>query len=70
MTETLYLGIDVCIAENTCCALLQDGTEVRRRFTVRNNLPCAGQLVKEIVIVMERYHMDRLLVGLEATNLY
>ena len=70
MAETLYLGIDVSMAENTCCALLQDGTEVRRRFTVRNNLPGAEQLVKEIVMLMERYHVDRLLVGLEATNLY
>lgn len=70
MTKTLYLGIDVSMAENACCPLLQDGTEVRRRFTVPNNLPGAEQLVEEILNLMDRYHLDRLLVGLEATNLY
>ena len=70
MAETLYLGIDVSMAENTCCPLLQDGTEAKRRFTVPNNLPGAEQLVKEILKLMERYHLDRVLVGLEATNFY
>ena len=70
MAKTLYLGIDVSMAENTCCPLLQDGTEARRRFTVPNNLPGAEQLVKEIVTLVERYRVDRLVVGLEATNLY
>jgi transposase len=70
MDKTLYLGIDVSMAENTCCPLLQDGTEARRRFTVPNNLPGAKQLVTEILMLMEQYHLDRLLVGLEATNLY
>jgi len=70
MAETLYLGIDVSMAENTCCPLLQDGTEAKRRFTVPNNLPGAEQLVKEILELMEHYHLDHLLVGLEATNFY
>ncbi|MCL0058647.1 IS110 family transposase [Dehalococcoidia bacterium] len=70
MPETLYLGIDVSMAENACCFLLQDGTEARRRFTVPNNLPGAEQLVGNILEVMEQFHLDRLLVGLEATNLY
>ena len=70
MARTLYLGIDVSMAENACCTLLQDGTEARRRFTVPNNLPGAEQLVKEILTLMERYHLDHLLIGLEATNLY
>jgi len=34
MAKTLYLGIDVSMAENTCCPLLQDGTEAKCRFTV------------------------------------
>jgi len=58
------------MAENTCCPLLDDGTEARRRFSVPNNLPGAQQLVKEILVLMERYGLNRLLVGLEATNLY
>ena len=70
MAKTLYLGIDVSMAENVCCPLLQDGTEARRRFTVSNNLPGAEQLADEICLLMERYQLDRLLVGLEATNLY
>jgi transposase len=70
MGKTLYLGIDVSMAENTCCFLLHDGTEVRHRFTVPNNLPGAEQLVSEILKLMEQHHLDRLLVGLEATNLY
>jgi len=70
MAGTLYLGIDVSMAENTCSPLLQDGTEARRRFTVPNNLPGAEQLASEMVKLMESYHLDRLLVGLEATNLY
>ena len=70
MAETLYLGIDVSMAENTCCFLLQDGTEARRRFTVPNNLPGAEQLVGNTLEVMEQFRLDRLLVGLEATNLY
>jgi transposase len=70
MTKSLYLGIDVSRAENACCPLLQDGTEARRRFSVPNNLPGAEQLVREILELMEHYHLDRLLVGLEATNLY
>jgi len=70
MTETLYLGIDVSMAENACFSLLQDGTEARRRFTVPNNLPGAEQLANEMVKLMESYHLNRLLVGLEATNLY
>jgi transposase len=70
MAETLYLGIDVSMAENVCCPLLQDGTEAKRRFTVSNNLPGAEQLTDEICLLMERYRLDRLLVGLEATNLY
>jgi transposase len=70
MAKTLYLGIDVSMSENVCCPLLQDGTEARRRFTVPNNLPGAEQLAKEILILMDRYHLDHLLVGLESTNLY
>jgi transposase len=70
MAGTLYLGIDVSMAENTCCFLLQNGTEARRRLTVPNNLPGAKQLVEEILRLMEHHHLDRLLVGLEATNLY
>jgi len=70
MDKTLLLGIDVAMAENTCCPLLEDGTEARRRFTVSNNLPGVNQLVKEILVLMERYGLNRLLIGLEATNLY
>jgi hypothetical protein len=70
MANTLYLGIDVSMAENTCCPLLQNGTEARPRFTVSNNLPNAEQLVKEILTLREHYHLHRLLAGLEATNLY
>jgi transposase len=70
MDKTLYLGIDVSMAENTCCFLLQDGTEAKRRFTVPNNLPGAEQLAREILKLMEQHSLDCLLVGLEATNLY
>lgn len=70
MDKSLLLGIDVAMAENTCCPLLEDGTEVRRRFSVPNNLPGAEQLVKEILVLMERYGLNRLLIGVEATNLY
>jgi transposase len=70
MGKTLLLGIDVAMAENTCCPLLEDGTEARRRFTVPNNLPGAERLAREIVALMERYGLNRLLIGLEATNLY
>ncbi len=70
MANTLFLGIDVSMAENACCPLLQDGTEARRRFTVPNNLPGAEQLVKVILTLMDHYHLDQLLVGLESTNLY
>ena len=70
MTGTLHLGIDVSMAENTCCFLLQNGTEVRRRHTVSNNLPGAKELVEELLRLMEHHHLDRLMVGLEATNLY
>jgi len=58
------------MAENACSPLLQDGTEARCRFTVSNNLPGAEQLASEMVKLMEGYHLDRLLVRLEATNLY
>lgn len=70
MDKTLNLGIDVSMAENTCCPLLDDGTEARRRFSVPNNLPGAEQLVKEILALMEQHYLSRLLIGLEATNLY
>ena len=70
MDKILYLGIDISMAENVCCTLLPDGTEARRRFTVTNNLPGAEQLVKEVLLLMERHHMDHLLIGLEATNFY
>lgn len=70
MVGTLYLGIDVSMAENTCSFLLEDGTEGRRRLTISNNLPGAEELVGEILKLMEHHHLDRLLVGLEATNLY
>ena len=70
MAGTLYLGIDVSLAENTCCFLLQDGTEAKRRLAVANNLPGAEELVKEIISLMERHHPDHMLIGLEATNLY
>jgi len=70
MGKFLLLGIDVAMAENTCCPLLEDGTEARRRFTVPNNLPGAEHLVREILALMERYGLSRLLIGLEATNLY
>jgi len=70
MDKSLLLGIDVAMAENTCCPLLEDGTEARRRFAVPNNLPGAEYLVKEILVLMERYGLNRLLIGLEATNLY
>jgi len=70
MDKVLLLGIDVAMAENTCCPLLKDGTEARRRFTVPNNLPGAEYLVRETVMIMEWYSLNRLLTGLEATNLY
>lgn len=70
MVSTLYLGIDVSMAENVCCTLLPDGTEARRRFTVSNNLPGAESMVKEILLLLNSNHLDRLLIGLESTNLY
>ncbi len=70
MYKTLFLGIDVAMAENTYCPLLDDGSEAKRRFSLPNNLPGAKQLVKEILVLMERYNLSRLLIGLEATNLY
>jgi len=70
MDKTLHLGIDVAMAETTCYPLLDDGTEARCCFTVANNLPGAEQLVKKIVVLMERYGLNCLLIGLEATNLY
>ena len=68
MAETLYSGIDVSMAGNTCCSLLEDGTEARRHFTVPNNLPGAEQLGKETLNLMEDYHLDLPFAGLEATD--
>ena len=68
MVSTLYLGIDVSMAENVCCTLLPDGTEARRRFTVSNNLPGAESMVKEILLLLNSNHLDRLLIGLESTQ--
>lgn len=70
MAGILYLGIDVSMAENTCCFLLPNGGEARRRLTVANNLPGAEKLIEEILRLMEQHHLDRLMVGMEATNLY
>lgn len=68
--KSLLLGIDVAMAEDTCCPLLEDGTEARRRFTLSNNLPGAKHLVEEVLVLMKRYGLNRLMIGLEATNLY
>ena len=70
MAGILYPGIDVSMEENTCCFLFPNGSEARRRLTVTNNLPGAQVLIEEILQLMERHHLDRLLVGLEATNVY
>jgi transposase len=70
MVSTLYLGIDVSMAENVCCALLPDGTEARRRFSVPNNLPGAETMVREILLLLKNTHLEHLLIGLESTNLY
>ncbi len=58
------------MAENTCSFLLQDGAEIRRRLTVSNNLPGGEELIEEVLRLMDYHQLDRLLVGLEATNLY
>jgi len=54
MYKTLFLGIDVAMAENTYCPLLDDGSETRPRFSLPNNLPGAKQLVKEILVLLCR----------------
>lgn len=61
---------EVSIAENTCCPLLQDGTETSPRFTGPDDLPGAEQLVKEILNQLGRCHLGPLLPATEATNLY
>lgn len=48
---------EVSIAENTCCPLLQDGTETSPRFTGPDDLPGAEQLVKEILNQLGRCHL-------------
>ena len=65
-----FLGLDISQAEVVACFLLADGSEAVPRWKVSNDQPGAEDLAKRVAELAKRHHVQQLLIGMEATNLY
>jgi transposase len=65
-----YLGLDVSQAEVVACLLLADGREPLRRWSVPNTQPGGEALATRVAALATEHRVQRLRIGLEATNLY
>ncbi|MGI5837980.1 MAG: IS110 family transposase [Chloroflexota bacterium] len=65
-----FLGLDISQAEVVACLLLADGSEAVPRWKVSNDQPGAEKLAKRVAELAQRHHVQQLLIGMEATNLY
>lgn len=65
-----YLGLDVSLEEVTACLLGADGGEVCRRWSIPNTQSGAEALSERVGTLAAEQGIDRLRIGLEATNLY
>lgn len=65
-----FLGLDVSQAEVVACFLLPDGREAVPRWRVSNDQPGAESLALRLADLARRHRLGRVLIGMEATNLY
>ena len=65
-----YLGLDVSQDEVVACLLLPDGREATPRWRVANTQSGAEALARRLAELARQYHLERVRIGLEATNLY
>ena len=64
-----YVGLDVSQEEASVCFLLADGAEPIPRWTSANTQPGAEALAAMLAELAQRYQVDQLRIGMEATGL-
>jgi transposase len=65
-----YLGLDVSQEEVVACLLLPDGREATPRWGVANTQTGAEALARRLAELAAQHQLERVRIGLEATNLY
>ena len=70
MTKTLFVGIDVSSSSCEVVLLDDDGTQLGRSFSVRNNLEGASKLAEMICITAHAHQLSQVKIGLESTSVY
>jgi transposase len=69
-SSVAFLGLDLSQAEVVACLLLADGREAVPRWRVSNDQPGAESLALRLAQLAEGHQLGRVLIGMEATNLY
>jgi hypothetical protein len=69
-SSVAFLGLDVSQAEVVACFLLADGREAVPRWRVSNDQPGAESLALRLAELAQQHQLGRVLIGMEATNLY
>jgi transposase len=64
-----YVGLDVSQDDASVCFLLADGAEPIPRWTSANTQPGAEALAATLAELAQRYQVDQLRIGMEATGL-
>jgi len=69
MSTIAFVGLDVSQDDASVCFLLADGSEPAPRWTIPNTQPGAEALATSLVMLAQRYQIDQLRIGMEATGL-
>jgi len=69
MGRTLFVGIDIGSDTNVVSIIDDTGDDVCG-FPVSNDLPGTERLVEKVVDVADNLPVDKVKIGMEATNLY
>lgn len=68
MPKTLFVGIDVHSAMNSCCLMDDLGNQLCKVFDFPNNLPGVQELETKLELFMKEHCFDTLKIATEATS--
>jgi transposase len=69
LLTTLYIGIDVSLANNHVTALdFHEKAYFSKNFN--NNIPGSDELVNHILKVHEKFEFSHIIIGIESTSIY
>jgi hypothetical protein len=69
MPTLAFVGLDVSQDDASVCFLLTDGAEPVPRWIIPNTQPEAETLAPTLSLLAQRYQIDQLRIGMEATGL-